>query len=451
MGFFVFEREVLSVTELKNKHRYEGWIPCVNGHLDFGLMKVGIKGGFTASDFKDVNVVEKNFSSNEKPDSHHRKIILQSKVDWRDTEDEDNTIGQFRLFTCAEVNQSTKMNDRFLYGNVLIYPLAAEPESVQNKTKMKLHELSHEVDEDNSNKVFHDLSALLRQGSKISDLKADCFKATLNILIKPNGIIYLDYVDTTSELDEESQYVIARQVYYYIKYSLHSHRHHIDEQDSITTITSNDSNAGTRLLCQLKRELTTLSRVAKIDKSTHPTNDAYGIIAYSNSLVTACINEGLMKESEGNTELHRLNNVRDSIAALEDNIKRSETIKELISSKAKVWLGFSLIFLWGVSNFLFRNPNAQIDFDMPYAIPIAILFVAFVVYKAFTEYYKTKHDPLKVKEVYYLNKVFILKGIIVPLLIVMILFVIFLNLHFKDRLLCNFDISYCMDNSKESN
>ena len=32
--------------EIKD-YRYVGWIPCVNGHLDFGLTKVGIKGGFT--------------------------------------------------------------------------------------------------------------------------------------------------------------------------------------------------------------------------------------------------------------------------------------------------------------------------------------------------------------------------------------------------------------------
>lgn len=66
-------------------YSYSGWIPCINGHLDFSLAKVGIKGGFTNADYKDGKVVEKNYSLDSLSDSHHRGVVLQSKVDWRDS------------------------------------------------------------------------------------------------------------------------------------------------------------------------------------------------------------------------------------------------------------------------------------------------------------------------------------------------------------------------------
>ena len=37
---------------------YIGWIPCINGHLDFGLMRPGIQGGFTDLNSKDENAIE---------------------------------------------------------------------------------------------------------------------------------------------------------------------------------------------------------------------------------------------------------------------------------------------------------------------------------------------------------------------------------------------------------
>ena len=392
--------------EIKD-YRYVGWIPCVNGHLDFGLTKVGIKGGFTTPEHKDLSVINVNLSANgSHADSHVRRIVLQSWVDWRDTEldNENSSIGRFRLFTCGEVNESPDMDKRALHATVLIYPLDAEPDDLTAKQKMPLHELSHDICKDNIDEQYTKLKTLLRKGEQISGLKKDCWKAVLNIQIEPNGLIFLDYEDSSSALDEDSKYVIARQVYYYVKYSTHSHKHHIDEQDSLTTITTNDEEASLRLLAQLKRELTTLSRIAKFDNSTHPTNNSLGIIAYSKSLVIACRELGMLSEDKAKVELDRLDNVKESFSALDSSIKFIDSAYELIASKAKVWLGFSLIFLWGISNFLFVSEPAKYKIKQAYVVPVAIFILAGVVYHLFTKYCKIRHNAIRVKEIYYMSK-----------------------------------------------
>jgi|TARA_R110002126_G_scaffold98690_6_gene229679 hypothetical protein len=388
-------------------YRYVGWIPCVNGHLDFGLTKVGIKGGFTTPEHKDLSVIDENLSANgSHADSHVRRIILQSWVDWRDTklDNENNTIGQFRLFTCGEVNESPDMDERALHATILIYPLDAEPDDLNEKREMPLHNLTHNICKDNIDEQYTKLKALLKEGEHISGLKEDCLKAVLDIKIEPNGLIFLDYENSSSALDADSKYVIARQVYYYIKYSTHSHKHHIDEQDSLTTITTNDSEAPLRLLTQLKRELTTLSRIAKFDNSTHPTNNSLGIIAYSKSLVIACRTLGMLSEEKAQVELERLDNVKESFSALDGSIKYIDSAYELIASKAKVWLGFSLIFLWGISNFLFESAPTKYEIKQAYVVPLAIAILAGVVYHLFTKYYKIRNNAIRVKEIYYLNK-----------------------------------------------
>jgi hypothetical protein len=403
---------IILMDQNKKEHKYVGWVPCVNGHLDFGLMKVGISGGFTDSQFTDVKVVEENISASEKLDSHHRKIILQSKVDWKDTPDDDSDNGKFRLFVCAEVNNSEDMNQRFLKGNVLIYPLSAEPKSFEEKTKMEIHKISHEVNESTITESYESLRNLVISGSEVEGLNDKFFKASIEFHVETNGIIYLSIMPSSTELDDESKFLIVRQVYYYLKYCMHSHRHHINEQDSITTITKNTLGSGLRLLSQLKRELTTLSRVAKFDNSTHSTNDSVGIIAYCNSLILASKEEDLIDEPNVRIEMLRLDNVKESFGALNGNIVRSEGLLELVKSKAKIWLGFSIIFLWGVSNFLFKDSSTnKYLIEQPYFIPIFIIAIGFMVYKLFLKYYQIKHSPVQVKNLYYMKKTEILQKI----------------------------------------
>jgi hypothetical protein len=384
-------------------YKYVGWVPCVNGHLDFGLMKVGIKGGFTNASFQDDRVVDLNCSLSSKGDSHQRGIVLQSKVDWRDSEWKRPYIGQFRVLVTAKVKRSNAMDDRNLSGNVLIYPLVAEPECKTEISRINVHEISHGIDKNNIQEQLELLDKVVSSPKDVTGLKPDCLICSLHFTIRPNGLTYIKYNESGSELDPDSSYIIARQIFYYLKYSIHSHRHHIDEQDSLTTITPCDSDSGLRLVCQLKRELTNLSRTQKIDNRRHPTSTANGIISYTNSLLTSLVSERSIDSDSAKREAKYFDNVKLSFDSMEDKIKQEKDSIERAKSKAKVWLGFGLIYFWSVANFIF---NISVDTKIPlphiymYVIPLSLIFAAACLYIGIVNYYRFVQDQNRLPLIY---------------------------------------------------
>ncbi len=372
-------------------YEYIGWIPCVNGHLDFGLTKAGIKGGFSSPNLYDKKTVEKNFSLSSLADSHERAIVLQSKVDWRDSPSPDHSIGNFRVFVAGQVSPSSNMDDRDFVGHILIYPLCAEPDEKLKVRRVNAHTSAHNITAENVATRFPEIIELYSSPHKIRGLKSDCFVTSIKFKIRPNGLTCLKFNPNGSELDQRSQFLIARQAFYYLKYSVHSHRHHENKQDSLTTITRLDSHCGLRLVCQLKRELTNLGRIQKIDNRVSQESNTDGIIAYSKSLLIGLTQEKIISDQEAKTEEKRFNNIAASFNSQEDKIKQSDDKNELIKQKSKVWIGFSLIFLWGTANYLFSVPldkKEVIPEPYFYLTPFVIFIAALSIYIGLKIYYK---------------------------------------------------------------
>lgn len=252
-----------------HKHKYIGWIPCVNGNLDFGLMKVGIKGGFTDKKISDERIIELNHSESEVASKHDRLIVLQSRVNWRDSTQYEESLGAFRVFVTAKVTVSDHMDHRSLSGNILLYPKEAEPNDKSEIHDVSVHKISHDITKTNIGSEFYTLDRQVRDPRLIKGLHDDCFKISFKFNVTPTGLIRVELNEGSDELDDTSVYLLARQAFYYLKYSIHSHRHHVDEQDSLTTITPDTEGCGLRLLGQLKRELTSLSRTQRIDNRLH--------------------------------------------------------------------------------------------------------------------------------------------------------------------------------------
>lgn len=372
-------------------YEYIGWIPCVNGHLDFGLTKVGIKGSFSSPNLYDKKTVEKNLSLSSLADSHQRAIILQSKVDWRDSPSDDHSIGNFRVFVAGQVLPSPNMDDREFEGHILIYPLCAEPDEKLNVRRINAHTAAHNITAENASATFPEIIKLYSSPNKIRGLKDDCFVTSIKFKIRPNGLTRLKFNPNGSNLDERSQFLIARQAFYYLKYSVHSHRHHENKQDSLTTITRLDSDCGLRLVCQLKRELTNLGRIQKIDNRVSQESNTDGIIAYSRSLLVGLKQEELISDHEAEIEEKRLKNIATSFNSQEKKIKQGDDKNELIKQKSKVWIGFSLIFLWGTANYLFSIPldkKGAIPEPYFYLTPLVIFIAAISIYISLKTYYK---------------------------------------------------------------
>jgi len=436
---------------------YIGWIPCINGHLDFGLMRVGIQGGFTNSKSKDYNSIEANFTCSNNNDSHDRRIVLQSKVDWRDSPDFHEDSGKFRIIVTAEVNKSNSMDERYLSGNLLIYPLSAEPETPQQRNDMNIHKLCHSIREStkkirdyttinkqqNDNPLISDenqkrhgyfnrLEKITSAKEKINSLEG--FSCSIKFKVDPNGVTKLEYNSKTSSLDDESTYLIARQAFYYLKYSIHTHKHHAAKQDSLTTITptyscsdNEKSNAGLRLICQLKRELTFLQRIQNTDAKEHPTNNAIGIIAYIKSLIFSLEQSLIIKPTIAERELERFKYINDSFAAQNCKIGYQTSNIELIKSKSKVWLGFIIISLWGIFNFTLKpaETNREAISTLTFTTGIIIiLFTTFLTYLAIKRFYNARQLPEASEHLYNISYTKILAKIIFSIIFIAILLLI---------------------------
>jgi uncharacterized membrane protein YidH (DUF202 family) len=411
---------------------YIGWIPCINGHLDFGLMRVGIQGGFTNSNSKDINAINANFSCVQNSDSHARRIVLQSKVDWRDSDKFEKDSGEFRVIVTAEVNESNSMDDRFLSGNLLIYPLSAEPKDVSARHKMNIHSLCHSIksNEAKRHENFNHLNNITSGKEPVDNLKH--FSCSIGFKVEPNGITTLRYNPNNPALGKDSKYLIARQTFYYLKYAIHTHKHHTAKQDSLTTITpiyddteEGKTDAGLRLVCQLKRELTFIQRIQNTDGREHPTNNAAGIISYTQSLIQSLKQSLIINPAIADREQERFKHIRASFAAQNCKMDNQLSNSELIKSKAKVWLGFILASLWGTLNFVFKldgASKAEIPSSSFYTGVVVILATLFLIYAAIKRYYSARQIPEASEHLYNITYYKLAAKILIPISLI-ILFV----------------------------
>lgn len=280
------------------EYQYLGWIPCISGHLDFGLMKPGISGGFTNKDIKDNKTNHINFGYLAQKDHHARRVMLQSKVDWQDRLSDKEYDGSFRVFVIAEASESACMDNRELHGSVYIYPTSEQEGSkAQNREKpwfQTIHEAQEIYDRSNGNVDGwgESRSQLNRCYERLKEeLEAMGFWR-VDFKAASGGLVYLSTpTEQHRPLSDNEKYLITRQAYYYIKYSLHSHKHHQAEQDSLTTIvpydpsTDGKRDAALKMLCQLKRELTHIKRTLTQEQGLY-SDDALGILSYMGSLLT---------------------------------------------------------------------------------------------------------------------------------------------------------------------
>lgn len=390
------------------KFKFIGWTPCLNGHLDFGLTKVGIKGSFSGDSLVDLKTIEENFSRFPPPDHHARIITLQSKVDWRDSFSEDELIGFFRVFVTARVNNSDDMDKRTLVGNILIYPLENEPDDLEDKKRLSVHNFSHLVKEHKSIDYFNKLDSLILKPSEIQGLKDNNLTCSFNFEVEPSGLTKLNLNESCSALDERSEFIFARQAFYYLKYSVHSHRHHENTHDSLTTIVKYDplkkKEIALKLVCQLKRELTNLGRLQKIDNKIHPTSNSLGILAYTRSLLISLKRNGYLGDDGLFEEQSKLlDNTERSFESQKEQIDKQEEVINQAKSKSKIWIGFFLAFILGLSRFLLSfSEDYKIEMNQffAYATPVFIVVFCLGAYQAIITYYKIVEDPSKSRIIY---------------------------------------------------
>lgn len=377
------------------EYQYLGWIPCISGHLDFGLMKPGIAGGFTNKKIRDDKNTRVNFGYLAEKDHHARRIMLQSRVNWRDRLPVDKYDGSFRVFVLAESPESACMDSRQLCGSLYIYPTGEQEANKQENHKKpwfsEIHKAKEIYDQSNGqvngweeprqalnqcyDNLFHELESA---GFWRVDFKVTC-----------GGLVFLNTpTETYRGISDQEKYLITRQAYYYIKYSLHSHKHHQVEQDSLTTIVPYDSStdgkrdAALKMLCQLKRELTHIKRTLTQEQMLY-SDDALGILSYMGSLLTTLHYSSLIDEGLYRREENYIASLRSSFQTQESRSKNYRAIEDTTKSKYRVYVGWGLALVslfFGVVMRPFYKPIPESEqFALPSFIDLALLTILFLL------------------------------------------------------------------------
>jgi hypothetical protein len=401
------------------EYQYLGWIPCISGHLDFGLMKPGISGGFTNKDIKDNKTNHINFGYLAQKDHHARRVMLQSKVNWQDRLNDEEYDGSFRVFVLAEASESAFMDNRELHGSVYVYPTSEQEGSkAENREKpwfQTIHEAQEVYDRSNGNvdgwddsrsQLNHFYDRLKGELEAMGFWRVD-FKVT------SGGLVYLS---TPTEqhrlLSDNEKYLITRQAYYYIKYSLHSHKHHQAEQDSLTTIVAyNPSMDGKRdaalkVLCQLKRELTHIKRTLTQEQGLY-SDDALGILSYMGSLLTTLHTRKLIDGDLYQREGRYIDSLRSSFQVQESRTKNFRSIEDSTRSTYRVYIGWTLALVslfFGIVARPFYAPVPESELltipslgALALFVPL-ILLVATLLYRKVTAHMiRTKLDEASVR------------------------------------------------------
>lgn len=344
-----------------------GWTPCISGHLNFGLMTPGIFGGFTNNTIDDERRTTINYGYKCQDNHHARRIVLQSKINWQDTPNP-NMDGNFRVILIAEANEENNLDARNLEGSLYIYPLKNEPKKIDGKINLPWFDIIHSSNrtlydfrkkilnadkseewykiKDELNTQFDDLKICLEDNSS-RGTEDHFYKVDFHV--NPRGMTQLKLDNVQNSTNE---YVILRQAFYYIKYALHSHKHHHTEEDSLTTIVQNEpvkrNDVGLRLIGQLKRELTSIKRTYS-NGGNKVFCDEQGIIAYMSSFYTSLHQDNYLSTEQYERENVYLKSIKDSfVVQIEKQSKKGEKEKEIKNTYRTYLALFLTIFslLW---------------------------------------------------------------------------------------------------------
>lgn len=233
------------------------------------------------------------------------------------------------------------------------------------------------------------------------------FKAT------SGGLVYLSTpTEQHRPLSDNEKYLITRQAYYYIKYSLHSHKHHQAEQDSLTTIvpydpsTDGKRDAALKMLCQLKRELTHIKRTLTQEQGLY-SDDALGILSYMGSLLTTLHTRKLIDGDLYQREGRYIDSLRSSFQVQESRTRNFRSIEDSIRSTYRVYIGWGLALLSLFFGIVARPFYAPVPKNQLLTIPslaelvmlVALtLLVAGMVYSKLSTYMiSTKRDEASLR------------------------------------------------------
>jgi hypothetical protein len=321
-------------------YEYIGWVPCVSGRLFFEYTYPGL------GDPKySINHVELDISGA----FYHRYVIASSIVNWKD-EKENNTKGTYKVYMIGD-----KTSDEIdLVGTICIVP---EDEELQiiNEIEKNLKIINKKILEEEE--IKNEYNKLKKIISKINEKRF--YK--VDYIVESPGFTKLKYDSPEkADLPESHKYTVTRQSYYYIKYTLHKHRHHHDKAESLTTIhplSVDKERIGIKLLNDLRKSLVQLKR----DFEPYNCNNIYhssGVASYAKSLAESCYKNGYLNEKEYKSEKSYFDNIKDSLEVMSGVVEKDIAKRTMHSGNARAIILFALSIIMPVV-LIFRDKIAH--------------------------------------------------------------------------------------------
>lgn len=296
------------MTQSKIYGNYVGWVPCLNGQLVFDLVECGLKNG---------NSIEIVHYAKDKKGRLTEYIILHSTVDWKDFDDEKKELkGIWSIVLLSKRSVDGSSHTGTIYF-MLNENKGDEPwrESIEAACEINV-QLNTEQPIDIPKK-FLDLESSINKTCKIS---SGCYKS--EFVLEQDGVVW---VTPLCEDDNDGK-IIARQSYYYIKYSWHVHQHHDSRAETLTTVHKVNSDnpelyVANRLIGDLKRNLVKFKR--EIDHTSHrEIFIAKGIVSYAKALVEIMKSKEFINDDSYNKEINHLRYFQESLDITSSKIEK---------------------------------------------------------------------------------------------------------------------------------
>jgi len=347
-------------------HRYIGWVPCLAGHLFFRYTSNGL--GLFDNSVKNELKREKISDS-----AQERLIVATSVVNLKDSGKADEN-GLFRIVLIAKEEKKEYISS-YLQGELFFIHIKENKE--QNK-------IFSDFDNKTTNELFNDYGiATSQQISETFDyLKNNPANTKNNLLTTPkepnkrnhllisnlkkleNSKIYKEqggYVTriffhitstgmahiafqetaityklnnkinircihtggkTEEKAQENSKRLFCEQAFYHLKYTLHNHTHHHNDNDSLTTIhcyRNTKAHNGEFLINDLRKALVEIKR-----SNGRIFYDSAGISTYGKSLVLSCEREQYLKTEKTQNHLAYFENQTESIRLRQEKREQEE-------------------------------------------------------------------------------------------------------------------------------
>lgn len=157
-------------------------------------------------------------------------------------------------------------------------------------------------------------------------------------MLEQDGVVWI----APSPINEDDRKIIARQAYYYIKYSWHIHQHHDSRAETLTTVHKVHKASGDtaeQLVGDLKRNLVRFKR--EIDHTSHrDILKAKGIITYAKALVEIMKSKGFIEDDIYNREINHLGYFQESLDISSSGIEKDMSLHSQAVNDARAIILF---------------------------------------------------------------------------------------------------------------